>query len=95
MSVEHELRVRVLRMIKAHAPFRRMMLRTGIDPTGNWWRGFEDMMILALRRCEACPNSQYCQASLDQEHPQSLYPIFCPNSTFIEACRIINPSAKS
>lgn len=71
----------VLGEMRAHALFRRMMSRQGVDITGSWWPGSGQMMFSALRQCSACKRPKSCREWLDEEYHRQKYPSFCPNAT--------------
>jgi len=71
-SASRQTKARVIEQVISHRRFHRMMARQGIDLTGSWWRGFEQDIFGALRRCRFCPNAQTCYAWLDSDSPQSI-----------------------
>jgi hypothetical protein len=77
---------------ESHRLFRRMMSRQGIDLTGGWWHGSEEMIFRALRTCSMCRQTEACRSWLEQEQPRRTYLSFCPNRA-IEACRLMDPHA--
>jgi hypothetical protein len=84
----HEAQLRLYRNIMAHRPFRRVLARLGIDLSGSWWRGSEDMIARALNVCANCREVEACHRWLEQAPASQPYPSFCPNGKIIEACRI-------
>jgi len=90
---EGEDRHRLFALIQRNELFSRMVRHQGLDFSGTWWRGFEYLIGRALGRCARCPQPGDCRNWLDQTHATGAYPSFCPNTTIIEACRIMDPGA--
>jgi len=78
---------RAYRRLVAHQPFRRILRRLGVDPSGSWWRGSEDVIYRALGTCLTCSHAGACRSWLEQDHPGESYPCFCPNGAVVELCR--------
>ncbi len=74
--------------ILAHRPFRQMLARQGIDPTKGW-KGCEEMIFRAMRKCSDCATPETCRSWLAENHSRGTYPSFCANGATFEACRII------
>ena len=72
----------------AHRPFRRMLARQGIDPTRGW-KGCEEMIFRAMRKCSDCSAPAACRLWLAENHSRGAYPSFCANGAAFEACRIV------
>src|SRR5438034_9497932 len=49
----------LLRII-AHRPFRRMLAHQGIDPTKGW-KGCEELIFRAMRKCSDCAAPAACR----------------------------------
>src|SRR5712692_9381827 len=71
----------------AHRPFRRMLARQGIDPTRGW-KGCEEMIFRAMRKCSDCSAQAACRSGLAENPSRGTYPRFCANGATFEACRI-------
>lgn len=85
----NERRRRLLRELAIRPLFRKMAARQGVDVTGTWGRGLEDMVLAGLERCAACPQPKGCQAWLARTGHCLGTPPFCPNARLLEACRIM------
>lgn len=79
-----ELQCRVLRQIRAHAQFRRMMSHQGLDLAGSWWSGCKEIVFCGLRQCSACQLREPCRKWLDEEGHGPGYPSLCPNGAIFD-----------
>lgn len=84
---------RLIDLIQRNELFSRMVRHQGLDLSGTWWRGLEYAIGRALARCARRAQPQGCRTWLDEPHAIGAYPAFCSNTTMIEACRIMDPSA--
>ena len=84
---------RALDRMMAHRLFHRMMARQGIDLTGGWRRTLEDILLQAVQRCASCAAAPACRRWLASEGSRAGYVTFCPNTSLIETCRILDPNA--
>jgi hypothetical protein len=79
----------LLRRIRSHRLFRRMLVRQEVDLEANSWRDTERLLFRALDSCSHCRAKETCRAWLAGSEPRASYIRFCPNSEMIETLRIM------
>lgn len=92
-DLRHHAQRQLFHRMMTHSLFRSVTSRLGIEFSGGWWRGSEELIFRALRVCADCPRKAGCRSWLEQAQPHDQYPPFCPNGPIIEACRIMDPRA--
>jgi hypothetical protein len=92
-DLRHQAQRRLFHRMMTHSLFRSIISRLGIELSGGWWRGSEELIFRALRACADCPRKPACRAWLDQAQGHDQYPPFCSIGPIIEACRIMAPRA--